>query len=64
MKKENIINENHIVNRNKNTPSKDSTFRSLNFDVKDTKIYTTNAINSDEEINNDINAHKLYESQK
>ena len=63
-KKENITNENHIVNRNKNTPSKDSTFRSLNFDVKDTKIYTTNAINSDEEINNDINAHKLYESQK
>ena len=52
------------MNRNKNTPSKDSTFRSLNFDVKDTKIYTTNAINSDEEINNDINAHKLYESQK
>ena len=38
MLERNITNENHIVNRNKNTPSKDSTFRSLNFDVKDTKI--------------------------
>ena len=56
------VNQN-IKENNDNMNSRDETFKTLDFEVKNTKIYKPNNIKDDEEINNDINAHKISENQ-
>ena len=56
------VNQN-IKENNDNMNSRDETFKTLDFEVKNTKIYKPNNIKGDEEINNDINAHKISENQ-
>ena len=70
--KDNIIsNENNDINIEikdinnlckMNISSKQSTFNSNDFEIKNTKIYKTNNVNI-EEINNDINCHEKSDSQ-
>ena len=45
-----------------NISSKDSTFKSKDFEIKNTKIYKANTINV-QDINNDINSHEKPDSQ-
>ena len=70
--KDNIIsNENNDINIEikdinnlckMNISSKQSTFNSNDFEIKNTKIYKTNTVNI-QEINNDINCHEKSDSQ-
>ena len=62
---DNISEEKKIIKdkSKQNISSREATFKTLDFDIKNTKIYKANNMNEGEEINNDINAHKAPENQ-
>ena len=56
------VNQN-IKENNNNINSRDATLKTLDFEIKNTKIYKPNTIKDDEGINNDIKAHEILENQ-